>query len=214
MTASPPRPRIPPEIKLELGSRQDEFLPRITKILGNVTIEAQKAGDPTVWLQNLQTYLKTGDVMVVQARMGRTLVGFLLLDPGKGAAPFSWVDQRFRHRGLGERFYSFACINLARPAPEFRFHKDMLDEYGLVLKSTGAQPKLQDSFYVVHENDGLTPTAQTQPAASDVPQLSESEQRPAPRRLVIDNGDWIGFSRYDARRLKLRMGRFPRLVEE
>lgn len=214
MTASQPRPSVPPEIKLELGSRQDEFLPRISKILGNVTVEAQKAGDPTSWLQNLQTYLKTGDAMVVHARMGRTLVSFLVLDPGKGAAPFSWVDQRFRHRGLGERFYSFACINLARPSPEFSFHKDMLDEYGLVLKSAGAQPIRQDSFYVVRENDGTTPTAQAQPAPSDVPQLSESEQRPAPRRLVIDNGDWIGFSRYDARRLKLRFARFPRLVEE
>ncbi len=214
MTASQPRPRVPPEIKLELGSRQDEFLPRISKIVSSVTVEAQKAGDPTIWLQNLQTHLKSGDAMVVHARMGRTLVGFLVLDPGKGAAPFSWVDQRFRHRGLGERFYSFACINLARPSPEFRFPKDMLEEYGMVLKSTGALPKRQDSFYVVHETQNAGDAQQLKQAPSDVAQFGESEERAAPRRLVIDNGDWVGLSRYDARRLKLRFARFPRLVEE
>jgi len=194
-------------------------MPRIKQIVGKAAAE----GDPDGDLKNLQSYLAAGEAMIVHARMGRTLVGFLVLDSSNGAAPFSWVDQRYRHQGLGERFYSFACINLARPAPEFRFHKDMLEEYGNVLKSVGLMPTLKDSFYVLHgagapEVPEKAPPALQAPAKSSEPSssaahLREGDQRPGARGFVIDDGQWIGFSQHNARRLKLRLGRFPRLVE-
>lgn len=142
------RTRVPPEIKVELFSRHDGFLPKITQI---VSSKGPSEGDPAVWLKNIESYLAEGEAMIVNARMGRTLVGFVVLDSSNLAAPFSWVDEHFRNKGLGERFYSFACINLGMPAPEFRFHQEMFEEYGYVLKATGAQAKLQDSFYVVNE---------------------------------------------------------------
>lgn len=211
------RYRIPPEIRVELSSRQDGFIPKITQILGKTAAEAEAGGDPSVWLQNLQGYLARGEGMVVHARMGRTLVGFLVLDSEGGAAPFSWVDHRFRNRGLGERFYSFACINLARPTPEFKFPKEMISEYGDVLKAAGVQATLRDSFYVVHDNTPSGDTAkdgvQSAPSTSAASHLSKGEERSGPRGLVINDGEWVGFSHHDARRLKLRMGRFPRFVE-
>lgn len=145
---TPARPRVPPEIKLELFSSDSSFLPRITQIVKN---QGPSEGDPAQWLKNLSDYLAKGDAMIVNARMGRTLVGFVVLDSSNLAAPFSWVDDRFRHKGLGERFYSFACINLGVPTPEFRFRADQLDEFGSLLKSAGLTPTLKDSFYVVHE---------------------------------------------------------------
>jgi hypothetical protein len=194
-------------------------MPRIKQIVGKAASE----GDPSGELKTLQDYLAGGEAMIVHARMGRALVGFLVLDSSNGAAPFSWVDQRFRHQGLGERFYSFACINLARPAPEFRFHRDMLEEYGGVLKSVGLMPTLRDSFYVLHGGGAPAAAGDQGPPALQAPaqapetsaaaHLRESNQRPAARGLVIDDGQWIGFSQFNARRLKLRLGRFPRLVE-
>ena len=142
--------------------------------------------------------------MIVHARMGRTLVGFLVLDADKGAAPFSWVDQRYRNRGLGERFYSFACINLARTQPEFKFPKEMMAEYDYVLKAAGAQATLRDSFYIVHENN---PPIANENATDDT---EVAVVRTPPRRLIIEDGDWVGFSHHDARRLKIRYGRFSK----
>ena len=133
---------------MELFSRESGFLPRITQIVKN---QGPSDGDPAQWLEKLTDYLAGGEAMIVNARMGRTLVGFLVLDSSHHKAPFSWVDERFRNKGLGERFYSFACINLALPTPEFRFHKDLLGEFGQVLKAAGAKPTLRVSFYVVHE---------------------------------------------------------------
>jgi GNAT superfamily N-acetyltransferase len=210
LLAPTPRAKVPWEIKLELFSGQSGIMPRITQIVGKAAAE----GDPDGDLKSLQNYLAGGEAMIVHARTGRTLVGFLVLDASKGAAPFSWVDERYRNRGLGERFYSFACINLAQPTPEFRFHKDMLGEYGYVLRSTGARPVLRDSFYVVHEHlpEIAVEANQNQPRPS-TPQAGESGKRPGPRHLVIDDGEWVGYSHHDARRLKLSVRRLPRLVD-
>lgn len=142
------RPRIPSDIKLELYAPQHGLLPRITEI---VKSQEPAEGDVAAWLTNLQDFLAGGEAMIVNARIGRTLVGFVVLDSANRAAPFSWIDARYRNRGLGERFYSFACINLAAPTPEFRFPKDHLEEFDGVLKAAGAQPTLRDSVYVVHE---------------------------------------------------------------
>lgn len=211
------RRRVPPEIKIELSTAPDGLRPRISQVVNGVVAKAKADGDPTQWLANLQRYLAGGEAMIVQARTGRTLVGFLVLDADKGIAPFSWVDQRFRNQGLGERFYSFACINLARTAPEFKFHKDMLSEYDGVIKSAGLRPTLRDSFYVVDEAKGEMPEAAA-PSAEDsqgasVAHGGKSGQGAGARRLVVDDGHWVGFTHDNARRLKLRIGRFPRLVE-
>lgn len=200
---TPPRPRVPPEIKLELVSSQDNVRPRIARHVGEAAAKAKAAGDPDQWLAKLQTYLAAGDGMIVHARMGRTLVGFLVLSAEEGAAPYSWVDHRFRHRGLGERFYSFACINLARTTPEFKFPADMIEEYQGVLRSAGLQPTRRDAFYIVHEKDG---GVDAQPP-SETPAPAKAE---GPRRLVIQDGEWMGFSQHDARRLKIRYGRFSK----
>jgi hypothetical protein len=214
------RRRVPPEIKIELSTAPDGLRSRISQVVSGVAAKAKADGDATQWLANLQRYLAGGEAMIVQARTGRTLVGFLVLDADKGIAPFSWVDQRFRNQGLGERFYSFACINLARTAPEFKFHKDMLSEYDGVLKSAGLRPTLQDSFYVVDEDKpetALAPPAEEARSASaalaSASHGGKSGEGAAARRLVIDDGHWVGFSHDNARRLKLRIGRFPRLVE-
>jgi len=206
----PSHHRIPPEITLELSSGRSDFTPRIRQVVSKAA-----AGDPAEWLKNLQNYLAEGDAMVVNARMGRTLVGFLVLDSANAASPFSWVDERFRNKGLGQRFYSFACINLAMPTPEFRFPQDMLDEYRDVLRSVGTTPVLKNSYYVVHDRavDDQANQNELEPFLT-VAQPSESSQSAGPRRLVIDDGDWIGFSHHDSRRLKLRVSRLPRLVQD
>ncbi len=146
---APGRPRVPPEIKVELFSTASGFLPRITQIVKKEG--GDDDGDPGVWLKNLTDYLAGGEAMIVNARIGRTLVGFVVLDSTNLTAPFSWVHEAYRNKGLGERFYSFACINLGVPAPEFRFPKDQLAEFGHVLKTVGTEPTLRDSLYVVHE---------------------------------------------------------------
>jgi len=210
------RRRVPPEIKIELSTAPDGLRPRISQVVNGVVAKAKADGDATQWLANLQRYLAGGEAMIVQARTGRTLVGFLVLDADKGAAPFSWVDQRFRNQGLGERFYSFACINLARTAPEFKFHKEMLGEYDSVIKSAGLRPTLRDSFYVVDEEKAEAPKDSAPAGESDATSaahVGKGGEGTSPRRLVIDDGHWVGFSQDNARRLKLRVGRFPRLVE-
>lgn len=98
------RHRIPPEITLELGSSKSDFMPKISQVIGKaVAASVNDDGDPAEWLRNLQWYLAEGDPMIVNARMGRTLVGFLVLDYSNAASPFSWVDERYRNKGLGPR---------------------------------------------------------------------------------------------------------------
>ena len=100
-------PRLPSEIKLEMLSSGDQFLPKITEILGSL---GSPEGDAIDWSRTLQKYLAEGNAMIVSARTGRSLIGFMVLDPARASAPCSWVSQRFRDKGLGQRFYSFACI--------------------------------------------------------------------------------------------------------
>jgi hypothetical protein len=134
------RPRVPPEIRLELFSHANGFLPRITGIVDTV---GPKEGEPAEWLKKLTDYLAGGEAMIVNARLGRTLVGFVVLNPAELCAPFSWIDPRFRNQGLGERFYSFARVNMAVATPEFRFPQDHLDEFGYALKAAGVKPTLR-----------------------------------------------------------------------
>ena len=108
MHAPAQRTRLSSEIRIELISSQENVLPRIARVVTEVRKQVQEDGDPTEWLNNLQIYLATGEPMIVHARMGRTLVGFLVLDADKGAAPFSWVDQRYR---------TAASANVSIPLP-------------------------------------------------------------------------------------------------
>jgi hypothetical protein len=140
--------RLPPEIKLELLSAQDSFMPTITEI---VDAAGTPDGKPEDWSKSLRKYLADGDAMILGARVGRALVGFMVLEPASESATFSWVAENMRHRGLGQRFYSFACINLAMPKPQFIFPKDLMDEYRPVMRQQGLSPTLKDTYYVVHE---------------------------------------------------------------
>ncbi len=148
-----PPPRLSSEFKLELVTSRDVFLPRIAAIVESV---GQPDGKPLEWSRTLQKYLADGDAMIVSARSSRVLAGFLVLEPATLSAPFSWVADGFRDKGLGQRFYSFACINLAMPTPEFMFHKDLLDEYRFVVKDAEVSPVLKDPFYVLHERGDET----------------------------------------------------------
>jgi len=139
--------RVSPEIRLELVSGRDAFVPQMQAMVSTVGVP----DGPAAALANLQAYLTDRNALIVNARIGRRVVGFMVLDPESMTAPFSWVERHFRDKGLGQRFYSFACINLGMPAPEFTFHEDMLDEYRSILKNLPDKPVLKDSFYVLHE---------------------------------------------------------------
>ena len=141
-------PKLSSEIKLELISSHDVFLPKIAAIVESV---GQPEGKPVEWSRTLQKYLADGDALIMGARSSRLLAGFIVLEPATLSAPFSWVAERFRDKGLGQRFYSFACVSLAMPTPEFVFHKDLLDEYRFVVKAAELSPVLKDPFYVIHE---------------------------------------------------------------
>ena len=109
-----------------------------------------------------------------------------------------------------------SAIATRASAPEFRFPQDMLGEYGYVLKQTGVTPVLQNAFYVLHERvaDKANQNDPEMEAASSAAQARESVERAGPRRLVIDDGQWVGFSHHDSRRLKLPVGCLPRLVQD
>ncbi len=89
--------KLPGEIKIELLSAQDAFMPRVKEIVNSV--EADDSG-PLAWSESLRKYLAEGDAMIVGARIGRSLVGFLVLEQ-ENAASFSWVADHARDRGLG-----------------------------------------------------------------------------------------------------------------
>ncbi|MSO73210.1 MAG: hypothetical protein EXQ84_06315 [Rhodospirillaceae bacterium] len=138
---------VSPDIKIEMITAWDSFMPTIDAI---VERHGVPAGEAEEWSKSLRSHLASGEAMVVSARYGRTLAGFLVLEPSADSAPFSWVTRHYKNCGLGHRFYSFACINLAPPAPEFMFHKDFLDEYAGVLKQLEIEPEFRDPYYVLH----------------------------------------------------------------
>lgn len=209
LLALTPRARGLRRFRLELFSGQSDVLLRINQIVSKTATK----GDPDGDLKLLLNYLAGGEAIIVIARTEKALAGFLVLDASKGVAPFSWVGERYRNCGLGERFYSFACINLAQNAPEFRFHKNMLEEYGYVLKAIGARSVSRDPFYIVHERSTqISQESKQDEVGSAVTQTGDSRQRAVPRRLVIGDAEWVGYSPRDARRLKLSTRRVPRLV--
>jgi hypothetical protein len=142
--------KLPGEIKIEMLTAQDALAPRVQEVAAAI---GRPEGKPEAWARSLSKYLADGDAMIVSARIGRTLVGFLVLEPENAMASCAWVSEHARDRGLGQRFYSFACINLAQPAPQFMFHKDMFAEFEPVLKRQGLEAMLKDTYYVVSERE-------------------------------------------------------------
>ena len=142
--------KLPGEIKIEMLAAQDAMIARVQEVVDRI---GAPDGRPAAWSESLRRYLADGDAMIVGARIGRTLVGFLVLEPENALASCAWVAEHVRDRGLGQRFYSFACINLAQPAPQFMFPKDVLEEFQPVLKRQGLEPMLKETYYVVSERE-------------------------------------------------------------
>lgn len=142
--------KLPGEIKVEMLAAQDLMMMRVQEVASKI---GTPDGQPEAWSESLRKHLADGDSMIVGARIGRTLVGFLVLEPEKALASCAWVSDIARDRGLGQRFYSFACIHLAQPNPQFMFPKDVLEEFQPVLKRQGLEPMLKDSYYVVSERE-------------------------------------------------------------
>ena len=142
--------KLPGEIKVEMLAAQDAMMARVQEVAAKI---GAPDGQPEEWSESLRKHLADGDSMIVSARIGRTLVGFLVLEPDNALASCAWVSDMARDRGLGQRFYSFACIHLAQPTPQFMFPKAVLDEFRPVLKQQGLEPMLKDSYYIVSERE-------------------------------------------------------------
>src|SRR4051812_21115910 len=112
----PPRSRLPSEFKPQLLLPGD---PSLRDLAGLVVAAGAPGADAPRWVAAQLAKHAAAEIMIVAAKVGRELAGFMLLDPEAMTASYSYVPQRFRHKGLGQRFYSFACINLGAPSPVF-----------------------------------------------------------------------------------------------
>src|SRR3954468_18070352 len=101
-----PPSRLPSEFKPQLLLPGD---PSLRDLAGLVVAAGAPSGDALVWVAEQLAKHAAAEIMIVAAKVGRDLAGFLLLDPETLTASYSYVPRRFRHRGLGQRFYSFAC---------------------------------------------------------------------------------------------------------
>ena len=145
--------RIPSEIKVELLSVQRDLLNQVSQILLKVGVPG--GGNGQAWVDEHMRRHGDGDILIISARVGRLLVGFLMLELGTMSAPYSWVAERFRNKGLGERFYSFACINLGSPAPCFMFPRDMYGEYNDALKGLPIESANDADFCAIHPSSAV-----------------------------------------------------------
>lgn len=112
-------------------------------------------GSTQSWIDDRMARHAHGDLMIFTARVGRLLVGFMMLDKATMTASYSWVVPRFRNKGLGLRFYSFACINLGSPSPCFVFPRDMIDEYADALRGIPIEPTNDRAFYAIHPSSAV-----------------------------------------------------------
>jgi hypothetical protein len=144
---SPPTARIPRDIKLELLGLQEDLLTQLKQIVLAVGTPEEEA---SAWLAERMAGHAAGEILIISARIGRLLVGFLIVEPATLTASYSWVLERFRNKGLGQRFYSFACINLGAPAPRFVFPAAMRAEYQSVLKALEIQPEVGAQFWTAN----------------------------------------------------------------
>ena len=140
--------RIPSEIKVELLSVQRDLLNQVSSTL--LAVGVPGGGNGQAWVDEHMRRHADGDILIISARVGRLLVGFLMLELRTMSAPYSWVAARFRNKGIGERFYSFACINLGSPTPCFVFPRDMHGEYADALKGVAIETANDAAFCAIH----------------------------------------------------------------
>jgi hypothetical protein len=120
--------------------------PSLRELAGLVVAAGAPAADAATWVADQLAKHAAADIMIVAAKVGRELAGFVMLEPETLTASYSYVPQRFRYKGLGERFYSFACVNLGAPSPVFVYPVDMADEYAGVIRQLEIEPEIEDGF--------------------------------------------------------------------
>jgi hypothetical protein len=135
--------RLPPEFKPQLLLPGD---PCLRELAACVAATGAPAEDTSAWIAAQLARHAAADIMIVAAKVGVQLAGFMLLEPERMAASYSFVPERFRHKGLGQRFYSFACINLGAPAPVFVYPAAMSEEYAPVIRRLEIAPARDGGF--------------------------------------------------------------------
>jgi len=141
--SEPPRAKLPPEYKPQLLLPGD---PSLRELAGLIVAAGAPDGDAALWAGQQLAKHAAAEIMIVAAKVGRELAGFMLLEPETLTASYSYVPQRFRHKGLGQRFYSFACINLSAPSPVFVYPQEMADEYAGVIRQLEIKPQVEGGF--------------------------------------------------------------------
>ena len=144
--------RVPSEIRVELVASQTDLISQLRKIVQTVGVPG---GETQRWIDERMARHAHGEIMIFTARVGRLLVGFMMLETSTMTASYSWVLPRFRNKGLGQRFFSFACINLGTTAPCFVFHRDMADEYTEVLRGIPIEAANDADFCAIHPSSAV-----------------------------------------------------------
>ena len=144
--------RVPSEIRVELVASQGDLLSQMRTIVRTVGVPG---GNTDAWIGDRMALHAHGDLMIFTARVGRLWVGFMMLDRSTMTSSYSWIVPRFRNKGLGERFYSFACINLGAPTPCLIFPNDMTEEYATALKGIPIETANDAGFCAIHPTSAV-----------------------------------------------------------
>lgn len=144
-------PRVPAEVKVELAAAQPDLIRQLRQVVMTV---GTPGGAPS-WIDERLARHPDGDIMIFTARVGRLLVGFVLMEKSAMTASYSWVAPRFRGRGLGQRFYSFACINLGSSTPCFMFPREMAGEYAGALGNVAIETANDAGFCAIHPSSAV-----------------------------------------------------------
>lgn len=139
-------PRVPAEVRVELASSQADLIKQVRQTVLAVGVP----GGAPAWIDERLARHADGDILLFTARVGRLLVGFMMLEKSTMTASYSWVAPRFRGRGLALRFYSFACINLGSPTPCFVFPREMAGEYAGVLGNLAIETANDAGFCAIN----------------------------------------------------------------
>ncbi len=143
-------PRMPAEVRVELAAAQPDLVRQVRQVVLTIGTPGNTPGGAPAWVDERLARHADGDILLFTARVGRLLVGFMMLEKSTMTASYSWVTPRFRGRGLGQRFYSFACINLGSPAPCFMFPLEMAGEYASALGGLAIETANDGGFCAIH----------------------------------------------------------------
>jgi hypothetical protein len=135
--------RLPPEFKPQFLLPGDPCLKELETCVAETGAPAE---DTPAWIAAQLARHASADIMIVAAKVGVQLAGFMMLEPETMTASYSFVPARFRHKGLGQRFYSFACINLGAPSPIFVYPAAMSEEYAPMIKQLEIAPARDGDF--------------------------------------------------------------------